>query len=94
MFIIRPKELLGQIPSSYRTSWNKLLGHCVQFMVQLFFCLRGNENIDQLKITNIQLVESDDLEYSYFRLVNRLPDKNHKTDIELEGSGEKIYIVL
>ena len=36
---------------------------------------------------HIQLVESDDLEFSYFHLVNRLPDKNHKTDLESEGSG-------
>lgn len=57
-------------------------------MIQLFFCLRGNENIDQLKMSNIQRVDSEDLEYSYYRLVQRLPDKNHKIDIELEGAGK------
>ena len=35
----------------------------------------------------IEKVESEDLEYSYYRLVMRPPDKNHKTDVELEGAG-------
>ena len=78
---------MQQLPQDCQHTWPKLLGYAVQFMFQLFFCLRGQETIDKISMKHIQLVESDDLEFSYFHLVNRLPDKNHKTDLESEGSG-------
>ena len=80
--------LVSKLPnSSYHSTWNRLLGHCIQFLVQLFFCLRGCEVLDQIQVKMIEKVESEDLEYSYYRLVMRPPDKNHKTDVELEGAG-------
>ena len=38
----------------------------------------------------MELVESNDLEYSYYTLVRRLPDKNHKITIEKIGAGRLI----
>lgn len=39
-------------------------------------------------MSNIKKVDSDDLDYKYFCLTNRRPDKNHSNDKEdVEGLG-------
>jgi hypothetical protein len=78
---LRYEALLMQLPVQFTPNWNKLLGHCVQFMFQLFFVLRGQETIDKVMITNIERVESDSLAYAYYKLVKG------NTDLRGEGSG-------
>ena len=83
-------ELVSKLPVEFHGSWNKLLGHSIQFMIQLFFCMRGCEVLDQIKVSSLVKRESEDLEYAYFELVERPSDKNHKDDLEKDGSGGSI----
>ena len=56
-------------------------------MIQLFFVMRGVETIENLKVSNLEKVVSDDLQLEYFRL-KKGSTKNHQDDIEICEGGK------